>query len=85
MGTRLNDLRQKEIVDTATGMKLGEIVDLELDMHTGQITALIVPGPNTVWGIFRRREDVVVPWTKIKTVGKDVILVDASSNNLLLK
>ena len=43
VGTRLNDLRQKEIVDTATGMKLGEIIDLELDMHTGQITALIVP------------------------------------------
>ncbi|MDD2430983.1 MAG: YlmC/YmxH family sporulation protein [Firmicutes bacterium] len=79
LGTRFNEIRQKEVVDTLTGMKLGEIIDLEVDMHTGQITALIVPGINSLWGIFRRREDVVIPWTKIKTIGKDVILVDASN------
>ncbi len=73
-----NELKQKEVVDALTGVRLGEIVDLEIDMQTGQITALIVPGTNSMWGILRRKEDVVIPWTKIKVVGKDVVLVDSA-------
>ncbi len=76
MGTRFGELKKKEVVDATTGIKLGEIVDLELNLETGQITALVVPGAGSLWGILKRKEDVVVPWTKIKVIGKDVILVD---------
>ena len=30
-----NELKQKEVVDALTGVRLGEIVDLEIDMQTG--------------------------------------------------
>lgn len=76
MGIRFGELKRKEVVDATTGIKLGEIVDLELNLETGQITALVVPGASSMWSILKRKEDVVVPWTKIKVIGKDVILVD---------
>lgn len=76
MAIRLTELKQKEVVDASTGVRLGEIVDLEIDMQTGQITAFIVPGAGNLWGILKRKEDVVIPWTKIKVIGKDVIIVD---------
>lgn len=76
MAMRYGELKQKEVVDATTGMRLGEIVDLEIDMQTGQITALIVPGASNLWGVLKRKEDVVISWKKIKVIGKDVILVD---------
>jgi sporulation protein YlmC with PRC-barrel domain len=35
-----------------------------------------MPGGVRGWSLFRRKEEVVVPWEKIVIIGKDVILVD---------
>lgn len=75
--TTFSELRRKEIINVCDGARLGCICDLELDDCTGQITAIIVPGPSRFFGLFRGSEEIVIPFCKIQKIGDDVILVQA--------
>ena len=75
--TTFSELRRKEIINVCDGARLGGICDLELDDCTGQITAIIVPGPSRFFGLFRGSEEIVIPFCKIQKIGDDVILVQA--------
>lgn len=72
---RTSELREKDVVNTVDGRRLGYIYDLDIDPDTGQIKALVIPGPARFW-IFGRRTDIEVPWERIAKIGVDVILVD---------
>jgi sporulation protein YlmC with PRC-barrel domain len=37
---------------------------------------LVVPGDGRLFGLFGRRQDVVIPWHRIRKFGEDAILVD---------
>lgn len=73
--TKASDLR-KEVIDIKTGRRLGEVVDVELDDQTGAVTAIVVPGEAKLFGILGGGPDVVIPWSRIKKVGPDCILVE---------
>ncbi|MDP2872647.1 MAG: YlmC/YmxH family sporulation protein [Bacillota bacterium] len=75
---RISDLRTREIVNTIDGKRLGAISDLEIDLASGRVTALIVPGEGRFFGIFGRDEEYVIPWNRIKKIGTDVILVEVA-------
>ncbi|MCL2199844.1 MAG: YlmC/YmxH family sporulation protein [Defluviitaleaceae bacterium] len=81
---RMYDLRQKEIVNITDGARYGFVSDLELDTVEGKITALIVPGPGRVLGVFGRDQEYKIPWEKINKIGDDIILVDCSTENVLI-
>lgn len=68
-----SQLRQKEVINTCDGAKLGNVCDLELSQD-GRILALIVPGPFTLSSMFKG-EGVPIPWTCVQMMGEDVILV----------
>lgn len=70
-----SDIRQKEVVNVLDGKKLGPIVDMEFDLETGRITAIIVPGGNKL-NLFGKSKEYIIPWEKIKKIGQDVILVE---------
>ena len=76
---KISDLRNKDIISLKDGRKLGPVCDIELDLTAGRVTALILPGTNTVWGRFSRRSDVIVPWSGIYRLGVDTVLVDTES------
>lgn len=78
MAVRTSDLRTREVVNVVDGRRLGVICDVELDMATGRVTALIVPGEGRFWGLFGREEDYVIPWDRIRKIGQDVILVEVA-------
>jgi YlmC/YmxH family sporulation protein len=59
----------------ADGKKLGNIGDIEINLSTGKIEAVIVTGNGKVLGFFGREEDIVIPWKNIIKIGQDVILV----------
>ena len=40
--------------------------------------ALIVPGRLRLLGLLGREEDIVFPWTAVRRVGEDVILVEGA-------
>jgi YlmC/YmxH family sporulation protein len=71
-----SDLKMKEVVNILDGKRLGAISDIELDIETGKLTAIVVPGPGRFLGLFGRNEDIVIPWDKINKIGVDCILVD---------
>ncbi len=78
--TRFCKLRQKEVVNIVDGARLGYICDLVLDVGTGRICAIVVPGPSRFSFLFRGERDQVIPWKNIRKIGDDVILVEVDTN-----
>ncbi len=73
---KISDLRTREVVNILDGKKLGNIVDIDLDLEKGKVLAFILPGKIRGWSFFSKREEVIVPWDKIVRIGRDVILVE---------
>lgn len=76
---KTSDLKVKEVINAIDGRRLGTITDIEIDMDTGRLTAIVVPGSGKFLGLFGRNEDIVIPWEKIHKIGIDVILVETNS------
>lgn len=76
---KTSDIKVKEVVNVIDGKRLGTISDLEIDVETGKLTAIVVPGPGKFLGLFGKNEDLVIPWEKINKIGLDVILVEAGN------
>jgi YlmC/YmxH family sporulation protein len=76
---KVSDLKTRDVINVPDGRKLGNIVDIDLDLEKGRVTAIVVPGPNRPFSLFTRREDLVIPWERIVKIGHDVILVEAST------
>ena len=70
------ELCRKEVIDIATGERLGFIDDIEVDIASGSVRSLIIYGCAKVFGLFGREDDTVVSCKDIKVVGEDVVLVD---------
>jgi len=70
------ELRRKEIINVCDGARFGPLCDLELDTCTGELLALVVPGPPRFFGLIRSDEELVIPFCRIKKIGEDVILVE---------
>lgn len=79
---KTSDLKIKEVINVADGRRLGTITDIEIDLESGRLTAIVVPGAGKFLGLFGKNDDVVIPWEKIHKIGLDVILVE--SNGLLV-
>ena len=61
----LRDLSEKDVIQLKTGENLGRIDDLAFE--DGQITQVVLHG----------RARLFIPWAAVKTIGTDVIMVDA--------
>ena len=79
------ELKDKEVINCRDGERLGYICDIEIDIHTGIVVRLIVPGPCKIWGILGRDQEYVIDYTCIKQIGADVILVDIDAEKALIK
>ena len=73
---KAGDLRQKEVINIADGMRLGFVSDVEIDFEKGNIESIVVPGPSRFLGLLGRDGDYVIPWDDIVRVGDDIILID---------
>ena len=68
---RVCDLRQKEVINICTCKSLGCPLDVEFDPKTGCLTAIIVPVPGKLCGLFGPASEYVIPWQCIKQIGED--------------
>jgi len=78
MMERFSCLRCKEVINLPDGCRLGYVSDLELDPECGRITALIVPACDRVLGLLPGSGEYVIPWSCIRKLGGDLILVDVN-------
>lgn len=72
---RISDFQTKEVVNVENGTRLGHIGDLDVNLSSGKIDNLIIPGTGKIMGLFGKEDDIVVPWNNIVRIGADVILV----------
>ena len=76
MEFRIGELCRKEVIDVMDGSLYGDVGDAEIDLETGQVRALVVPGRLRLLGLLGREEDHIFPWAAIKRLGEDIILVE---------
>ena len=76
---RIAQLQYKEIIDMASGARYGFASDVELDLERGAVEAVVIQGRPRLWGLLGREPDLVVPWSAVRRVGEDIILVDTAS------
>ena len=68
--------RYREIIEVADVCRYGFVGDAEVDLETGEVTQLIVSGRLRLFGLLGRWEDAVFPWSSVRRIGADTILVD---------
>ncbi|MEW9676664.1 YlmC/YmxH family sporulation protein [Lentibacillus sp. L22] len=74
---RYKDISSKEIVNISQGSRLGVLgqTDLEINEHTGQIEAFIIP--NYKWfGLKKEGAETKIHWKSIKKIGEDMIMIE---------
>lgn len=73
---RISELQSKDVVNVEDGKRLGAIGDLELDLDSGLVRAIVIPGQGRFFGMVGSSQDYIIPWNQIVKIGTDVILVD---------
>ena len=61
METRIAELRYKEVISVTDGSRFGYVGDMEVDLESGQVRALVVPGRLRLFGLLGREEDRLYP------------------------
>jgi YlmC/YmxH family sporulation protein len=61
------------------------VVDIEFDCSCGKIEAIIVPGPGKICGFLGSDSEYVIPFSCIKKIGPDIILVEIKEDKFLKK
>ena len=75
---RLCELKEKEVINVCNCKCLGFVVDIDIDVCTGVVLALIIPGCGKLWSMFGRGSELLIPWSQVVRVGPDIILVEIS-------
>lgn len=70
-----NELKCKDVINICDCKKLGRICDIVIDLRTGRVRGLVLPGSRG-FNIFKCPDDIFIPWKNILRIGNDVILVE---------
>ena len=81
MSIKFTQLQCKEVICVSDGRRLGFITDVQIEVPDGNICAIVVPGPCRVLGAFGRRDDFIIPWSCIRRIGPDIVLVDTKPDD----
>ena len=71
---RLSDLQSKDVVNIVDGKKVGNIIDVNINME-GHLESLIVEKSKFFVSMFSSANEIEVRWPQIEKIGEDVILV----------
>ena len=73
---KFTELLCKEVICVCDGRRLGFVSDCRIALPEGRIVAIIVPGRCRGMGLCPPKEDFVIPFSCIRRIGPDIILVD---------
>lgn len=74
MNCCIDEICNKTVINIENGCKVGYVYDVEADMCSGQISALLVAG-NEKGLMLRRPECFRISWCDIAVIGEETILV----------
>lgn len=81
---RIYEMRQKEVINTKNGCRLGFVSDIDFDIKSGKIIKIIVPGPGKILGVFGREQEYQIKWDDIKRIGDDIVIIEAEADDILV-
>ena len=81
MESRIAQMRYKEVISLSDGTRFGFVDDMEVDLDSGKVRRLIIPGRRRLFGLLGREEDISIPWEQVKRFGEDIILVEDQKNS----
>ena len=81
MSVRFSELHCKEVICVSDGQRLGFIADACVEIPSGKIVSIVVPGPCRLFGLLGRRDDYIIPWNCIRKIGPDIVLVETKPND----
>ena len=70
---RLSDLQDKDVIDLKSGVKVGNIIDIKVNLD-GSISSLILE-KKKFSKFFSASDEIDIPFDKIAKIGEDVILI----------
>ena len=70
-----SDLREKDVINTCGGRRLGYICDYQIDGDCGKICAVYVTGQPMMFGLFCCKNALRIAWEDIVCIGEDTVLV----------
>lgn len=76
LGTKGLDFKHKEVINITDAKRLGFVLDVNAELDSGTITSIVVPGNTKFLNLFSTEQTIVIPWSKIKCIGEDIILVE---------
>lgn len=75
-----SELKMKEVINICDGRRLGRPIDL-MFTEGACVEAIVVPGQYSIRHMMRGfREGIIIPWSRIRRIGDDVILVELDAN-----
>ncbi|MEW5762975.1 MAG: YlmC/YmxH family sporulation protein [Bacillota bacterium] len=75
---KISDLGARDIINVVDGRRLGPIKDVQIDQETGTVQAIVLRGGSRYLRLLRLGRDVVVPWSSIRKIGVDAVLVEVN-------
>ena len=75
--------RNKEVINMCNCKRLGCVTDLLIDVCSGCIEAIILPGPGKICGFLGYDAEYIIPYQCIRIVGPDIILVEIQEDKCL--
>lgn len=76
MYCRINDLKNKIVINVRDGSRLGYMWDAEVETADAAVSAIVIRGRWRLFGLLGREEDITVNWSDIELIGEDAILVN---------
>lgn len=70
------DFRQKEVINITNGKIMGFVVDVDAELNAGAIKSIVVAQVGKVLKSLGGKNNVTIPWSNVKLIGEDVILVE---------
>ena len=81
---KTSELSAKDVVNISNGQRLGEIVDVDIDLTEGAIKGIMIPQQNSVFNFLSKEEKIYIAWDDIHKIGEDVILVKLMNEEVQL-
>ncbi|MBM7555399.1 YlmC/YmxH family sporulation protein [Halanaerobacter jeridensis] len=72
---KTSELSAKDVVNISNGQRLGEVVDVDINLNEGMIKGIMIPQQSGIFNFLSQQENIYISWDDIHKIGEDVILV----------